>query len=249
MDDAFHAGARRCRRWRRARADAKRAPVSSGSGHRQACASLVPSSAAGVAWRSVGGWHGSRGWRAKIIRSSHRWLIATFHPRCARALRCVSPMSGAAVAMRAAECGRETLSAIPTCGRSSTSVRVPGRAVRRGRRGVERSRALRFARLLHERRMLASPPARLSPPSVVLRRASRSVRARRGGYEGGRVHLLSLEDPQVVVAGAGQTAGVRRDAVSGVGWRGIALHTSPMWTDGHDQIAPNGPAGVLYGSI
>jgi len=40
---------------------------------------LLASLAASVAWRSVGGWHGSRGWRAKIIRSSHRWLIATFH--------------------------------------------------------------------------------------------------------------------------------------------------------------------------
>jgi hypothetical protein len=75
---------------------------------------------------------------------------------------------------------------------SSTSVRVPGRVVRRGRCGVERRRALRSARLVREERMLASPPAYSSPQSIAMRPrvAARSApsmcRAHRGPAHRGR---------------------------------------------------------------
>jgi len=49
-----------------------------------------------------------------------------------------------------------------------TSVRIPGRAGRRGRCDVERRRALRYARLVRERRVLAS---RRRAHCLLLRRA------------------------------------------------------------------------------
>jgi hypothetical protein len=62
-------------------------------------------------------------------------------------------------------------------GMSSTSVRVSGRVVRRGRSGLGRRRALRFARLVGERQTLASPPAFLSPPFRCAAPARRGVLA------------------------------------------------------------------------
>jgi hypothetical protein len=88
-------------------------------------------------------------------------------------------------------------------GRSSTTVRVPGRVVRHGRSVMERWRVLRFARLVREQRMIASPPARSSPHSVVHRPrgAARSpmIGASLPGDAGGRAWTRSPHpDPREV---------------------------------------------------
>jgi hypothetical protein len=97
-----------------------------------------------------------------------------------------SSISGASLpAMEAGACGRETRASF--LGQwSSTSVRVPGRVVRRGRCLAERWRVARFARLEGEDNMLFSSVAHRHLPSAMRPRvAVRFADERRRGGDAG----------------------------------------------------------------